>query len=116
MKVTQKDGTEKTVSTWRNEHEDDTKKPAGRNAQWIYKHLFNPRTIFSDSKCPPYPFLFEKKEIGEKPSPNAVKFDGKFEYVPTHEAERLAHYLLSLDRTHELKEAPTVIKPKEAKK
>jgi hypothetical protein len=36
--------------------------------------------------------------------------------VPTHEAEKLAAYLLSLDRSHELKEAPTVIKPKEAKK
>ena len=116
VKVAQKDGSEKSVGMWRNEPEDDPKRPAVRNAQWIYRHLFNPRTIFSDSKCPPYPFLFEKKEIGEKPSPNAVEFDGKYEFVPTHEAERLAHYLLSLDRTHELKEAPTVTKPKEAKK
>ncbi len=36
--------------------------------------------------------------------------------VPTIEAEKLAQYLLSLDHSHELKEAPTVIKPKEAKK
>ena len=115
-KVAQKDGTEKSTGMWRNEHENDPKKPAVRNEQWIYRHLFNPREIFSDSKCPPYRFLFERKETGEKPSPNAVARDGKFEVVPTPEAEKLAAYLLSLDRSHELKEAPTVIKPKEAKK
>ncbi len=115
-KVAQKDGSEKTVHQWRNEHENDPKKPAERNEQWIYRHLFNPRTIFSDSKCPPYRFLFERKEIGEKPSPNAVFTEGKFEFVPGHKAERLARYLLSLDRSHELKEAPVASKPKEAKK
>ena len=57
-----------------------------------------------------------QKEIGEKPSPNAVAHDAKFEIVPTLEAEKLAQYLLSLDHSHELKEAPTVIKPKEAAK
>lgn len=114
-KVPQKDGTEKTVHFWRNEHEKDLKKPAERNEQWIYLHLFNPRTVFSDSKCPPYRHMFERKEIGEKPSPNAVHTEGKFEYVPKHEAERLARYLLSLDRSHELKEV-TASKPKEAKK
>ena len=115
-KVAQKDGTEKSVGMWRNEHEDDSKKPAARNEQWIYQHLYNPRVIFSDSKCPPYRYLFETKAIGEKPSPNAVGRNDKYEIVPTHEAEKLAQYLLSLDRSHELKEAPTVIKPKEAKK
>jgi len=115
-KVAQKDGTEKSVGMWRNEHEDDTKKPAARNEQWIYQHLYSPRTLFSDSKCPPYRFLFERKEIGEKLSPNAVAHDEKFQYVPTLEAEHLAQYLLSLDRSHEVKEAPTVIKPKEAAK
>ena len=115
-KVAQKDGTEKSVGMWRNEHEDDPKKAAVRNEQWIYQHLYNPRVIFSDSKCPPYRFLFEKKEIGEKLSPNAVGHSAKFEIVPTLEAEKLAAYLLSLDRSHELKEAPTVIKPKEAAK
>jgi len=115
-KVAQKDGSEKSVGMWRNEPEDDTKKPAERNEQWIYRHLFNPRAIYSDSKCPPYRFLFERKEIGEKPSPNAVANDGKFEMVPTLDAEQLAQYLLSLDRSHPLKEAPTLIKPKEAKK
>ncbi len=115
-KVAQKDGTEKSVGMWRNEHEDDPKKPAVRNEQWIYRHLYNPREIFSDSKCPPYRFLFEQKEIGEKPSPNAVGHNSKHEIVPTLEAEKLAAYLLSLDRSHEVKEAPTVIKPKEAAK
>ena len=102
--------------TWRNEHENDAKKPAWRDAQWIYRHLYNPRTLFSDSKCQPYRSLFEPKLIGEKPSPNAVASDGKYEFVPTREAEHLVQYLLALDRSHELKEAPTVIKPKEAAK
>ncbi|MEO6787253.1 MAG: cbb3-type cytochrome c oxidase subunit II [Chthoniobacteraceae bacterium] len=115
-KVAQKDGSEKTVHMWRNEPEDDTKKPAVRDERWIYQHLYNPRTIFSDSKCPPYRFLFEQREIGQKLSPNAVEHDEKFEMVPTLEAEKLAAYLLSLDCSHELKESPTLIKPKEAKK
>ena len=115
-KVAQKDGSEKSAGMWRNEHEDDSKKPAARNEQWIFQHLYNPRAIFSDSKCPPYRYLFESKEIGEKLSPNAVAHNQTHQIVPTHEAERLAQYLLSLDRTHELKEAPTVIKPKEAAK
>ena len=115
-KVAQKDGSEKSIGLWRNEHEDDPKKPAVRNEQWIYRHLYNPRTIFSDSKCPSYRHLFEIREIGEKVSPDAVSHNDTHQVVPTREAERLAQYLLSLDRTHELKEAPTQIKPKEAKK
>ena len=115
-KIPQKDGTEKAVRMWRNEHENDSKKPAERDERWIYRHLFTPNSIFSDSKCPPYRHLFELREIGEKPSPNAVASDGKFEYTPTLEAEHLAQYLLSLDRSHELKEAPTIIKPQEAAK
>ena len=101
---------------WRNEHENDSKKPAQRNEQWIYRHLLNPRSLVSDSKCPPYPSLLERKQVGEKPSPNAAAVDGQYQYVPTVEAEHLARYLLSLDRSHELKEAPTLIKPKEAAK
>ncbi len=115
-KVAQKDGSEKSVGMWRNEHEDDPKKPAARNEQWIYRHLYNPHAIFSDSKCPPYRHLFVTRDIGETVSPNAVEHDATQQVLPTHEAERLAQYLLSLDRTHELKEAPTEIKPKEAKK
>jgi cytochrome c oxidase cbb3-type subunit 2 len=102
--------------TWRNEHENDLKKPAKRDAQWIYRHLFNPKTLISDSKCPPYRSLFERKLIGEKPSPNAAASDGTFEFIPTLEAEHLAKYLLSQDRSHEVKEAPIVIKPKEVAK
>lgn len=102
--------------TWRNEHDNDSKKPATRNAQWIYRHLFNPRILISDSKCQPYRSLFDRQPIGEKVSPEAVFVDGEFQYVPTLEAEHLAQYLLSQDRSHELKEAPIVIKPKEAPK
>ncbi len=103
-------------ATWRNEPDDDTKKPAKRDAAWVFKHLYAPTTIVLDSNCPPYPYLFERKEVGEHPSPDAVEVNGNFQIVPTADARNLAAYLLSLDRTHELKEAPTVIKPKEAKK
>jgi cytochrome c oxidase cbb3-type subunit 2 len=115
-KVAEKDGSEKTVGMWRNEPKNDTKKPAERNAQWIYRHLFNPRKFFSDSKCPTYRTLFVRREIGQKPSPDAVAVDGNFEYTPTLEAEHLAQYLLGLDSTHELKEAPSLINPQEATK
>ncbi len=77
-KVAQKDGSEKSVGMWRDEHEDDPKKPAVRNEQWIYQHLFNPRTLFTDSKCPSYRYLFVEKEIGQKLSPNEVVLGGKF--------------------------------------
>jgi cytochrome c oxidase cbb3-type subunit 2 len=115
-KVAQKDGSEKSVKMWRNEPKNDTKKPEERNEQWIYRHLFNPRALFTDSKCPTYRTLFERRRIGEKPSPNAAAVEGDFEFVPTLEAEHLAQYLLALDRTHELKEAPTIIKPEEVAK
>jgi cytochrome c oxidase cbb3-type subunit 2 len=103
-------------ATWRNEHENDPKKPEKRNEQWIYHHLFNPRTLISDSKCQSYRSLFERRPIGEKPSPDAVLVEGAFQYVPTLEAGHLAQYLLAQDRSHELKEAPILIKPKEAPK
>ena len=103
-------------ATWRNEPAEDTRKPAKRDAAWVFKHLYAPRTIVKDSNCPPYPYLFERKEVGERPSSDAVAVDGNFQIVPTADARNLAAYLLSLDRTHELKEAPTIIKPKEAKK
>ena len=101
---------------WRNEPAGDTKAPAVRDAAWIYKHLYAPRTIVPNSNCPPHPFLFERKEVGEHPSPDAVAVDGNHQLVPTADARNLAKYLLSLNRSHELKEAPTIIKPKEAKK
>jgi cytochrome c oxidase cbb3-type subunit 2 len=102
--------------TWRNEHHDDRRAPAKRDAAWIYKHLYSPKSNFPDSNCPPYPYLFERKDVGGQPSPDAVAVEGNHQVVPTADARNLAKYLLSLNSSHELKESPTVIKPKEAKK
>ena len=102
--------------TWRNEPKDDPKKPEVRNAAWIYKHMFAPTTIVPDSKCPPQPFLFQKKEIGGAPSPDAVQVEGRYEWIPTAEMRNLAAYILGQNRSPALPEAPIVIKPKEEKK
>jgi len=104
------------VPQWRNEPETDPKRPLVRNEAWIYQHLYNPRTLVGDSVCPPMPNLFELADMGSTPSANAVAVIGNRQLVPTTEARHIASYLLSLNRTHELKEAPIMIKPKEAKK
>ncbi len=101
---------------WRNEQSEDTKKPAARDAAWVFKHLYNPRTFVSDSNCPPQTGMFTRHVIGEKASPNAAFVEGREEWIPGDDARNLAAYLLSLDRSHPLPEAPTVIKVKEEKK
>lgn len=102
--------------TWRNEPADETKKPAKRDANWIYRHTADPTIIVKDSKCPPQPFLFEKREFGSQPSAEAVRVEGRYEWVPTAEMRNLAAYILGQNRSPALPEAPTVIKPQEAKK
>lgn len=102
--------------TWRNEPKDDPKKPQIRNAAWVYQHMFAPTTIVPDSKCPPQPFLFHKKEIGSAPSPDAVHVEGRYEWIPTAEMRNLAGYILGQNRSPALPEAPIVIKPEEKKK
>jgi cytochrome c oxidase cbb3-type subunit 2 len=99
---------------WRNEQVNDALKPAARNELFIYKHLFNPTERVSNSICPSYPALFEKREIGGGVSPDAVAVEGSKQWLPTASARNLASYLLSLDRSHELKEVPAP--KKEAKK
>lgn len=102
--------------TWRNEPVDDPKKPAIRDAAWIYRHMFEPTTLVSDSKCPPQRFMYEKREIGSAPSPEAAHVEGRYEWVPTAEMRNLAAYILGQNRSAALPEAPIVIKPKEEKK
>jgi cytochrome c oxidase cbb3-type subunit II len=99
---------------WRNEQANDPLKPTIRDAMFIYKHLFNPRNRVSNSTCPSYLNLFEQRDIGAGVSPEAVAVDGGKQWIPKADARYLAMYLLSLDRSHELKEAP--LPNKEAKK
>jgi cytochrome c oxidase cbb3-type subunit 2 len=93
--------------SWRNELATDSYKPAKRDAAWIYRHLYSPRTINESSTCPPYRYLFERKSrTGRELSPDAVAHSGSDEIVPTAAARHLAEYLLNLNRTGAVPEVP----------
>ncbi len=94
---------------WRNEQENDPRRPAKRDAAWHYLHLYKPTAIITESNMPPYPYLFEKRKISGQRSADAlptkdVEVEEGFEIVPNAEARELVAYLLSLDRSHPLKE------------
>jgi cytochrome c oxidase cbb3-type subunit 2 len=60
---------------------------------------------------PAYKFLYEKRRITGERSADALKLTGKdapgdeWEIVPSYDAKCLVAYLMSLDQSHELKEA-----------
>jgi cytochrome c oxidase cbb3-type subunit II len=90
-----------------------TRQIAGKpvTAAWLYAHLYDPRSTAEHSIMPPYRYLFETKKIVSERSADALDLqdadavpDG-YEIVPRTEAKDLVAYLLSLDRTHPLKEA-----------
>ena len=58
---------------------------------------------------PAYRYLFEKRKISGQRSVDAlnVPTDDGYEIVPTPEAVSLVGYLLSLDKSHALKEVKT---------
>lgn len=96
---------------WRNEPKGDTRRPVKRDAAWHYLHLYAPRTIITESNHPPYRYLFEERKVSGQSSADAVQITGKTapkegtEIVPRGAAKALVAYLLSLDRSHPLKEA-----------
>jgi cytochrome c oxidase cbb3-type subunit 2 len=98
-------------SKWRNEpaNEDAQHKPVRRDTAWHLVHLYNPRAIVKDSNMPPYRYLFTKRKIGSQRSAEAlnVPVEDGYEIVPKPEAKYLVGYLLSLDKTHPLKEVKT---------
>jgi cytochrome c oxidase cbb3-type subunit II len=73
---------------------------------WLYAHLYNPRSIpeLWNSTCPPYPFMFEKREIKGQPSNDALGIDAgdNHELVPNSDARALISYLLSLKKDHQV--------------
>lgn len=79
---------------------------------WQYQHLFNPQITSPGSTMPPYPFLFEVKEISETrgASPDAIELPDAFhpgkglELVPTQRARDLVAYLMNLRQDYELPE------------
>jgi len=96
------------AAKWRNEpeNEDPQHKPAKRDATWQLLHLYNPRAIVKESNMPTYRSLFKKQKISGQRSVDAldVKTEDGYEIVPKPEAVALVGYLLSLDKSHALKE------------
>ena len=64
---------------------------------------------------PPYRFLFEKRKIGHRPSPEALALPGElapgtgYEIVPRPAAKALAAYLTSLRADAPLFDAPRTL-------
>ena len=83
-----------------------------KDAAWQYEHLYNPRAKVDESIMPSFKYLFKKQKIAGQRSMDALKLEGAdaeevgadSEIVPTTEAKDLVAYLLSLDRSHALKE------------
>lgn len=70
-----------------------------------------------DSNMPAYHFLYEERPISGERSADALKLTGTnvpsegWEIVPTYDAKCLVAYLMSLDQSHELKEAKLTSAP-----
>jgi cytochrome c oxidase cbb3-type subunit 2 len=82
------------------------------DANWHLLHLYAPRIEAKASTMPPYRFLFEKRQIGHRPSPDALSLPGDlapapgYEIVPRPAAKALAAYLTSLRADAPLFDAP----------
>jgi cbb3-type cytochrome oxidase cytochrome c subunit len=89
--------------------------PPQYSAAWHHQHLYDPRSVLVEtvSNMPSYKFLYEKRRITGERSADALKLTGKdapgdeWEIVPSYDAKCLVAYLMSLDQSHELKEAKT---------
>jgi cbb3-type cytochrome oxidase cytochrome c subunit len=87
--------------------------PPQYSAAWHHLHLYSPRSVLagSSSNMPAYKFLYEKRRISGERSADALKLTGAenpgedWEVVPSYDAKCLVAYLMSLDQSHELKEA-----------
>ncbi len=89
---------------------DNAKRRELADAQWEYAHLYNPRSFVPTSNMPAYRFLFEKRRISGQRAADALDLGVKdgvpegYQVVPSEDARALVAYLLSLDRSHPLKE------------
>jgi cbb3-type cytochrome oxidase cytochrome c subunit len=87
--------------------------PPEYSAAWHHLHLYSPRSVLagSSSNMPAYKFLYEKRRISGERAADALKLTGAenpgedWEVVPSYDAKCLVAYLMSLDQSHELKEA-----------
>jgi cbb3-type cytochrome oxidase cytochrome c subunit len=85
------------------------------DANWQLRHLYAPGSEKAGSLMPPYRFLFERRKIQWRPSPDALQLSGDlapppgYEIVPKPEATALVAYLLSLHSDAPLFEAPMTV-------
>jgi len=82
------------------------------DANWHLRHLYDPRLEVKGSTMPPYRFLFEKRRMGPRPSPEALALPGElapgagYEIVPKPAARALVSYLTDLRA-----DAPLLVAP-----
>jgi cytochrome c oxidase cbb3-type subunit 2 len=84
----------------------------GLRYSWQYQHIYNPQITSPGSTMPPYPFLFEVREVSilRGPAPDAVELPEAYhpgegyEVVPTRRAKDLVAYLMNLQQDYELPE------------
>jgi cytochrome c oxidase cbb3-type subunit 2 len=80
---------------------------------WHHRHLYEPAEVSPGSIMPAYRYLYRMQQIVGQPSADAVTGlvgpyappEG-YEVVPTEEARAVVAYLLSLDKSYPLPEAP----------
>jgi cytochrome c oxidase cbb3-type subunit 2 len=88
--------------------------------QWHLLHLYNPRLVSRGSVMPPYPWLFtEKSALGPGEIPLALPDSLAPSHgvvVPTEEARALVAYLLCLNHTYPVSQAPVVHDTTQSKK
>ena len=89
---------------------EDSKRKYAADPQWLYLHLYHPQSLVEGSIMPPFRFLFKKQKISGERSAEALLLTGPdavpsgYEVIPTSDAKALVAYLLSLDKSHPLKE------------
>lgn len=83
-------------------------------ARWHHLHLYNPSATSPGSIMPSFRYLYTVQKIEGHGSPDALQFDAAhapkipddYEIVPTSDAKALVAYLLYLDHSYALPEAP----------
>ena len=82
------------------------------------QHLYSPQSTMPKSMMPPYRYLFNKRKVadGAKRAANALPamVEPGYEITPTADAEALVAYLMSLDASASLAEAPVPAPPVKA--
>lgn len=83
------------------------------DANWHHRHLYEPAVVSPGSIMPSYRYMYRMQKIIGQPSADAVTGlvgphapPPGYEVVPTEEAKALVAYLLALDRSYPLPEAP----------